>query len=137
MCALFSKKSKGKLAMAKDEINAFLGVGTSYEGKLQFQGSVRIDGAFFGQIDSDGTLIVGQEAKIDGQIEVASLILSGFIQGKVVASTKVIMHASARLQGSLRSPCLVMEEGAVLDGEVLMTLQDDDPGKLEDRFPAE
>jgi cytoskeletal protein CcmA (bactofilin family) len=98
---------------------------------------VRIDGAFFGQIDSDGTLIVGQEAKIDGQIEVASLILSGFIQGKVVASTKVIMHASARLQGSLRSPCLVMEEGAVLDGEVLMTLQGDDPGKLEDRFPAE
>lgn len=118
--------------MAKDEINAFLGVGTSYEGKLQFQGSVRIDGTFLGQIDSDGTLIVGQEAKIDGQIVVASLILSGFIQGQIVASTKVIMHKTARLQGSLRSPCLVMEEGAVLDGEVLMTRKDENHGKPDD-----
>lgn len=118
--------------MAKDEINAFLGVGTSYEGKLQFQGSVRIDGEFVGQIDSDGTLVVGQEAKIDGRIVVASLILSGFIQGQIVATNKVIMHKTARLQGSLRSPCLVMEEGAVLDGEVLMTKKDESPGQMDD-----
>ncbi len=107
--------------MAKDVISAFLGVGTSYEGKLQFQGSVRIDGDFLGQINSDGTLIVGQEAKIDGQVSVASLILSGFIQGHIMAATKVIMHKTARLQGSLRTPCLVMEEGALLDGELIMS----------------
>lgn len=118
--------------MAKDEINAFLGVGTSYEGKLQFQGSVRIDGEFIGQIDSDGTLIVGQEAKIDGHIVVGSLILSGAIQGQIVAANKVIMHKTARLQGSLRSPCLVMEEGAVLDGEVLMTKKGESPCQLDD-----
>jgi len=107
--------------VAKDVISAFLGVGTSYEGKLQFQGSVRIDGDFLGQINSDGTLIVGQEAKIDGQVSVASLILSGFIQGHIMAATKVIMHKTARLQGSLRTPCLVMEEGALLDGELIMS----------------
>lgn len=107
--------------MAKDVISAFLGVGTSYEGKLQFQGSVRIDGDFLGQINSDGTLIVGQEAKIDGQVSVASLILSGFIQGHIMVATKVIMHKTARLQGSLRTPCLVMEEGALLDGELIMS----------------
>lgn len=121
--------------MAKDEINAFLGVGTSYEGKLQFQGSVRIDGDFLGQITSEGTLIVGQEAKIDGQISVSCLILSGFVKGNVEAASKVVIHKSARLQGALHSPCLVMEEGAVLDGEVHMSgdhphhgLQGDDGG---------
>lgn len=116
-----SKPPQGTYAMAKDEINAFLGVGTSYEGKLQFQGSVRIDGEFLGQITSEGTLIVGQEAKIDGQIAVSCLILSGFVKGKVEAANKVVMHKSARLQGALHSPCLVMEEGAVLDGEIYMT----------------
>ena len=45
--------------MSKDEINAFLGTGTVYEGKLSFQGSVRIDGMYTGQIQSEGTLIVG------------------------------------------------------------------------------
>jgi cytoskeletal protein CcmA (bactofilin family) len=107
--------------MPRDEINAFLGVGTSYEGKLQFQGSVRIDGNFLGQIDSDGTLVVGQDAKVNGQVSVVSLILSGFIQGDIVAATKVIMHKTARLQGSLRTPCLVMEEGALLDGKLTMS----------------
>lgn len=107
--------------MPRDEINAFLGVGTSYEGKLQFQGSVRIDGNFLGQIDSDGTLVVGQDAKVNGQVSVVSLILSGFIQGDIVAATKVIMHKTARLQGSLRTPCLIMEEGALLDGKLTMS----------------
>jgi cytoskeletal protein CcmA (bactofilin family) len=113
--------------MPKDEINAFLGVGTSYEGKLQFQGSVRIDGNFLGQIDSDGTLVVGQDAKINGQVSVVNLILSGFIQGDIVATTKVIMHKTARLQGSLRTPCLIMEEGALLDGKLTMSKNSPNP----------
>lgn len=118
--------------MAKDEINAFLGVGTAYEGKLQFQGSVRIDGSFLGQIDAEGTLIVGQEAKIEGKVSVASLVLSGYVQGNIVAGTKVVMHKSARLQGSLYTPCLVMEEGAILDGEVLMTKKDESLDRVEE-----
>ncbi|SDB27255.1 protein CcmA, bactofilin family [Desulfonatronum thiosulfatophilum] len=107
--------------MAKDEINAFLGAGTSYEGKLQFQGSVRIDGNFLGRIDSEGTLIVGQDAKIDGEVNVGSLILSGFLKGQVIADNKVILNKTANMTGTMRTPSLVIEEGAVLDGEVIMS----------------
>ncbi len=107
--------------MAKDEINAFLGSGTSYEGKLHFQGAVRIDGAFLGKIDSQGTLIVGQDAKIDGEITVGSLILSGLLKGSVTAEDKIVLHKTARLQGSLRAPTLIIEEGAILDGDVVMS----------------
>lgn len=118
--------------MAKDEINAFLGVGTAYEGKLQFQGSVRIDGNFLGQIDAEGTLIVGQEAKIEGKVSVASLVLSGYVQGNIVAGNKVVMHKTARMQGSVHTPCLVMEEGAILDGEVIMTKKDENDVRVEE-----
>ena len=107
--------------MAKDEINAFLGVGTSYEGNLQFQGSVRIDGNFQGRIDSDGTLIIGQDAKIFGEVSVGSLILSGFLEGKVLAANKAVLHKTAHMTGTMRTPILVMEEGAILDGDVLMS----------------
>ena len=106
--------------MAKDEINAFLGVGTAYEGKLHFQGAVRIDGGFTGEIVSDGTLIVGKDAQVRGQINVGQLILSGHLQGEVTAAKKVMLHKTANLVGSLSTPVLGIEEGAVLEGQVAM-----------------
>lgn len=106
--------------MARDEINAFLGTGTNYNGKLHFQGAVRIDGNFNGEIQSDGTLVVGQEALVDGQIQVGQLVLSGNIRGDVEASEKVVLHRTANLQGNIRTPSLVVEEGAVLEGSLNM-----------------
>jgi len=106
--------------MAKDEINAFLGAGTIYEGKLNFQGSVRIDGAFTGEIQSEGTLIVGKDAKVQGQVWVGQLILSGHFQGEIMAGKKVVLHKTANLLGSMNTPVLVIEEGAVMEGQVTM-----------------
>lgn len=106
--------------MAKDEINAFLGVGTTYEGKLHFQGSVRIDGAFTGEIVSEGTLIVGREAHVRGTIKVGQLILSGQLHGEITATKKVMLHKTANLVGGVSSPVLGIEEGAVMEGQVSM-----------------
>jgi len=116
---MFSKNGKGG-SMAKDEINAFLGAGTSYEGKLHFEGSVRIDGTFQGEVSSEGTLVVGQDAKVQGLIHVGQLVLSGALRGTVEAREKVVLHRSAHLVGCVSTPSLVMEEGAVLEGRVSM-----------------
>lgn len=106
--------------MAKDEINAFLGAGTNYHGRLHFQGAVRIDGNFQGEVESDGTLVIGQEAVVEGQIKVGQLVLSGRIRGEVSARDKVVLHKTADLQGDIRTPVLVVEEGAVLEGKLTM-----------------
>jgi cytoskeletal protein CcmA (bactofilin family) len=106
--------------MARDEINAFLGAGTNYQGKLHFQGAVRIDGNFQGEVVSDGTLVVGQEAVVEGLIKVGQLVLSGKIQGEVEAKNKVVLHKTANLHGNIRTPVLVVEEGAVLEGQLVM-----------------
>jgi cytoskeletal protein CcmA (bactofilin family) len=106
--------------VAKDEINAFLGTGTSYEGKLNFQGSVRIDGEFSGEVESEGTLVVGQDARITGRLKVGQLVLSGRLDGDVVATGKVILHKQAKFSGTLKTPVLIIEEGALLDGEISM-----------------
>ena len=106
--------------VSKDEINAFLGSGTVYEGKLSFQGTVRVDGAFSGQIVSDGSLIVGKDAVIDGVLQVGELLLSGKFTGEVRASRRVIIHKAGLLEGTVHAPALVMEDGAILQGQVNM-----------------
>jgi len=106
--------------VAKDEINAFLGVGTTYRGRLDFTGSVRIDGTFEGEIESEGTLVVGREAVITGQVRVGQLVLGGTLSGEVAASTRITVHKTARFTGSMHTPALSVEEGAVIEGQLRM-----------------
>ncbi len=107
--------------MARDEINAFLGSGTVYQGQLNFQGSVRIDGIFNGEVNSEGTLIIGKDARVEGQVKVGQLVLSGNIKGEIIATKKAVLHKTANLVGSLHAPILMVEEGARLEGQVAMT----------------
>ena len=106
--------------MSKEEINAFLGAGTVYQGRLSFQGAVRIDGSYSGEVLSDGSLIVGKDAEIEGVLNIGDLLLSGRFTGEVHAKRRVIVHKTGVLQGTVRTPALVMEEGALLDGQVVM-----------------
>lgn len=112
--------AKWGLSVGKDEINAFLGAGTVYEGKLTFQGSVRIDGVFSGEITSDGTLIIGKDAQISGTFHVGELMLSGNMRGDVVAKRRVVVHSTGVLDGTLHTPCLLTEEGGIIDGQIFM-----------------
>jgi cytoskeletal protein CcmA (bactofilin family) len=106
--------------MAKDDITAFLGAGTIYNGKLSFVGSVRIDGQFTGEIKSEGTLILGKEAKVEGTINVCHLVLSGNLHGDVVFTGKTMQHRTANLTGNLITRSLIIEEGALLQGTICM-----------------
>ncbi len=115
--------------MAKDEINAFLGAGTTYQGKLQFQGSVRVDGVFKGEVESTGTLVIGKDADIQGQIRVGQMVISGHVEGEITASEKVVLHKTANLVGRLKTPVLVIEEGAVIEGQITMGTQGGDKAK--------
>lgn len=112
--------------MARDEINAFLGSGTTYQGRLEFKGSVRIDGSFNGEVESEGTLVIGKDARVEGTIHVGQLIVSGRVKGEVRASGKVVLHKTANLDGSMSTPVLMMEEGAVLEGQISMGTKKDE-----------
>ena len=106
--------------MSKEEINAFLGAGTVYEGKLSFQGAVRVDGVFSGEILSEGALIAGKDSVISATLHVGELVLSGTFTGDVHAKRRVVVHRGGVLTGTVNSPALVVEEGAVLEGAIHM-----------------
>lgn len=106
--------------VSREEINAFLGAGTAYQGKLTFQGAVRVDGMFSGEITSDGSLIAGKDSVIEARLEVGELVLSGSFTGEVRAKRRVVVHKGGVLTGTVVSPALVVEEGAVLEGAIHM-----------------
>jgi len=104
----------------KEEINAFLGKDTEFEGKFSFTGAVRIDGKFTGEIESSGTLIVGETATIESQIHVADMIISGEVHGDVVAENKLEISVPGKLFGNIQTPKLVIEEGVIFEGKCKM-----------------
>jgi cytoskeletal protein CcmA (bactofilin family) len=102
-------------------IHALLGAGTRYEGKLFFEGRARIDGAFEGEVFSDGVLIVGEEATLKGAIRVHTLIVrGGQIDGDIHATELVELHAPARIRGDIRTQALFMDKGVTFDGACVM-----------------
>ncbi len=104
----------------KSEIKAFLGPGSQFEGKLVFNEIVRLDGSFRGEVTSRDTLIVGDTADIQADIEVGTLILSGKYRGNIKASSRVELRAPADVDGSIETPALSVEDGVTLNGTITM-----------------
>ena len=105
---------------SKDEINAFLGRDTEFEGKLSFTGAVRIDGKLSGEIFSNGTLIVGESAVIKAQIHTADMVISGEVHGDIFAEKKIEITVPGKLFGNIKTPKLVLEEGVIFEGNCKM-----------------
>jgi cytoskeletal protein CcmA (bactofilin family) len=115
------------------EITALLGRGTRFEGKLYFEGRVRIDGTFAGEIKSDDTLIVGDGAEVNAEIDVATVIVrGGSVHGNVRAKTSIEIHAPAKLVGNIHSPSVFIDRGVEFQGSCRM-----DPVASEDRAAAD
>lgn len=103
------------------EINALLGAGTEYEGKLVFQGRVRVDGRFVGEIHGSDVLILGATADVSADVHVGALIvLGGTLRGNVFARRLVELHAPGAVLGDIETPQLFIDKGATFTGACSM-----------------
>ena len=99
------------------EITALLGRGTHFEGKLSFEGCVRLDGVFKGEIRSDDTLIIGDGAEVHAEIDVATVIVrGGAVYGNIRARRSIEIHAPGKVVGNLHSPSLFIDRGVAFQG---------------------
>ena len=105
---------------ASSELNALLGVGTEFEGKLGFLGAVRIDGHFSGAITHGDMLIVGEEATVVAEIECGSVVVCGEVTGNIRARTSVELRQQAKVRGDIETPSLTIERGALFEGQIKM-----------------
>ena len=106
------------------DVNTLVGRGSHFEGKMTFEGVVRVDGSFPGEIVSDDTLIVGESAEVRAELDVATVVVYGTVYGNVRATQAVELHAPGRLVGNIVCPALVVERGATFDGQCRMSAVD-------------
>ena len=113
----------GEKVMKKEDkqIKAYMGEDTVFNGSLTFEGTVRIDGKFEGQVHTDDTLIVGETGHLMAEISAGTGICMGRVEGTIMASKKVEIHANSRVVGNVKSPALYIELGGILDGSCDMT----------------
>jgi len=94
--------------------------GCEFEGKLCFQGTVRISGTFRGEIYTPDTLIVGEGARVQAQIDAGTVIISGEVTGSVRAKQRVEIHQPAIFRGDILTPSLRVDEGVIFEGSSKM-----------------
>jgi cytoskeletal protein CcmA (bactofilin family) len=115
-------------ALARDlregVVSGFVGAGTVVSGDAEFKGMLRIDGRFTGRVRSEkGSLIVSAGGVVEANIEVASAKINGTVSGDITATGRVEFGRSARVNGNIQTPALVIEEGAIFEGSCRMQTQ--------------
>ncbi|MBC7792786.1 MAG: polymer-forming cytoskeletal protein [Clostridia bacterium] len=103
-----------------NDVHTILGPESSFEGKLVFDGTVRIDGRFKGEIQTNNVLVVGQGAHVEATLNVGSVIINGDVVGDIIAKNAVEIHAPGRLRGNVSTPQLMIAKGVIFDGSCRM-----------------
>src|ERR1700751_529437 len=105
---------------AMGEITTLLGRGATFEGKLTFEGTVRIDGRFKGEVFSDDTLVIGEGAHVEAEIDIGEVIVQGTVVGNIKAKRSIEIHAPGRVKGDLHTPSLQIDKGEFFEGRSSM-----------------
>lgn len=108
------------LPSVSHEITVVLQKGCHLEGKLQFEGTARIDGSFKGEVFTPDILVIGDEARVHGDIEADVVVISGHFEGTIFATQRVEIQAPAVVKGTIQTTILQVDEGAVFDGKTKM-----------------
>jgi cytoskeletal protein CcmA (bactofilin family) len=119
------------------EITALLGRGTHFEGKLHFEGRVRIDGFFKGEIRSDDTLVIGEGAEVHAAIDVATVIVrGGIVHGNIRSRVAIEVHSPGKIVGNLHSPSVFIDRGVEFQGACRMDSVEEADAPSADPAPA-
>lgn len=120
---MFREKGSEALTMnpVTDERNTtILREDASFEGKLVFEGNVLVNGKFKGEIHSSGDLTIGSGGYVEGTVEIGTVHIFGEVRGNIKAKQKIVINAPAVVRGDIVAPSLVIEEGAVFEGNCSM-----------------
>lgn len=92
----------------------------SFEGKMVFDGNVMVNGKFKGEIISSGELTVGTGGLVEGVLQIGTINIYGEVRGNIKAKQKIVINAPATVKGDIEAPSLVIQEGAVFEGNCTM-----------------
>ncbi|MBI4205724.1 MAG: polymer-forming cytoskeletal protein [Betaproteobacteria bacterium] len=112
-----------KSSKPQNRIDCLIGAGTVIEGNITFAGGLRVDGKVRGNImaadDKPGTLVLSEQAQIEGEIHVSHAVINGTVTGPVHATEYVELQAKANVTGDVHYKSLEVQLGAVVQGRLV------------------
>jgi len=99
-----------------ENVGAYIGEGVIFEGVLKFKGIFRIEGYLKGEVEGDGILIIGKNAKLIANLNASKVIVYGKVKGDIIAGDKIEIRVPAKIDGNIRAHAVFMEEGIELSG---------------------
>ena len=114
------KREEENVVVRGGDVHTLLGKGSEFDGKLTFEGQVRIDGKFSGQIFTKDTLVVGEGARVNAEINAGTVIVNGVVEGNIRATQLIELHTPGRVKGNLETPSLSIDKGVMFEGSCKM-----------------
>jgi cytoskeletal protein CcmA (bactofilin family) len=109
--------------MAEEREITILGQGASLEGNIVSAGSLRIDGQIKGQINADGDVILSPQSQVDADIKAENVTVAGKFKGNITVKGSAELTRGGRVDGNITSKTLIVQEGAVFQGQSIMDQQ--------------
>ena len=116
---MFGKKQ----SMPKSRIDSLIGADARIEGNISFSGGLRIDGEVSGNVvavpGKPSTLVLSEQARVNGEISVTHLVLNGVVDGPVRASEYLELQSKAKVTGNVHYKSLEIQLGAIVEGRLI------------------
>ena len=107
----------------QNRIDSLIGATTRIEGNVFFSGGLRVDGAVRGNVaglpDQPATLVVSEQARIDGEVQATHVVVNGTINGPVDARETLELQAGSRVKGDIHYKSIEIQQGAVIEGRLV------------------
>ena len=113
-----------------DRISTFIGADACFDGTIEFKGTIRVDGQVKGKmVSSGGTVIVGEKAAVDAELQVNVVVVMGEVNGKINAKERIEVYPPGRVGGDIQSPVVSIEPGGIFNGSCIMKAPGESAGK--------
>ena len=107
-------------ATPPEQCSSVVSAGSTWQGTLKLDGSVRVEGHLSGEIEARDTVHVAESAHVDAKVNASFVVIAGQFQGQVQCSERLELMPSSRITGELTTKSLVIHEGAFIDGQIHM-----------------
>ncbi len=115
-------------------VNSIIGEGTTLRGEFDLNGLLRIDGAFYGKVRTNGKVLVGKNGTAECEIFAGTVVIGGKVKGEVIAMERITLLSTGELIGAIKTPRLIIEEGVIFDGTCEIIEDKDKLEKIKDEF---
>lgn len=113
-------RDRDNSSASTDAVISIIGPGMSIVGDCSTEGTVRVEGTVEGSISAGKAVVIGKQGVVKGDIKTQDAVISGRVEGTLVASSRLELQATCHIEGEVRTRRMQLEEGAVLNGSVQM-----------------